>query len=226
MEKSKFNVNSDGLFGQNIVLMSGLVTAPIIVAATSAQRALALVMSFFMISYTSILLCRFIPRKIAYSIRILLYAVVAGIIYIPTMYVLEILFPDIIGGIRLYAEIMVVNSLLLAKTETRFFLKPYGEMAVDALIYIAGFAMAAFIVGFVRELLAYGTLFGFRLFDPIVPAANSPFFGFIMVGIMAALCRVIVGKNAARKKRPREHERFRLALEFYDDDDNNDDNEE
>lgn len=223
MTKSKFNVNSDGLFRQNIVLMSGLVTAPIIVAATSAERALALVMSFFLISYTSIVLCRFISRKIAYSIRILLYAVVAGIMYIPTIYVINMLFPEIMSGIRLYIEIMVVNSLLLAKTETRFYIKPFGEMAVDALIYIVGFAAAAFAVGIIRELLAFGTLFGFRLFDPVVPAAKSPFFGFILVGIFAALCRVIVGKQAVMKKRPREHERFRIALELYADD--NDDND-
>ena len=224
MEKSKLMVNSDGLFGQNIVLMSGLVTAPIIVAATSARRALALVIGFLLISYISILLCRFIPRRIAYSIRILLYAVVACVVFIPVMYLLTVLFPDIIDGIRLYVEIMVVNSLLLAKTETRFYLKPYGEMAVDALIYIAGFAIAAFTVGIIRELLAYGTLFGLRLWDPIVPAAKSPFFGFIMVGIMAAVCRVIVGRRSVRKKRPKEHERFRLALELYADDD--DENEE
>lgn len=224
MEKSKISVSSDGLFGQNIVLMSGLVTAPIIVAATTARRTLALVLGFFLISYVSILLCRFIPRRIVYSIRILLYAVVACFVFIPTMYILTLLFPDIIDGIRLYVEIMVVNSLLLAKTETRFYLKPYGEMAVDALIYIAGFAIAAFIVGIIRELLAYGTLFGLRLWDPVVPAAKSPFFGFIMVGIMAALCRVIVGRRSARPKRPKEHERFRLALELYADDD--DENEE
>ena len=221
MEKSKFNVNSDGLFRQNIVLMSGLFTAPIIVAATTAERALVLVMSFFMISYTSILLCRSISRKIAYSIRILLYAVVAGIMYIPTAYLMNMLFPEVFASVRLYVGIMTVNSLLLAKTETRFFLKTYGEMAVDALIYIAGFAAAAFSVGVIRELLAFGTLFGFRLFDPVVPAAKSPFFGFIMVGFLAALCRVIVGKRAVRQKRPREHERFRLALELYSDDEDN-----
>lgn len=216
MTKSKSNINSDGFFRQNIVLMSGLVTAPIIVAATSAERALVLVMSFFMISYTSIVLCRFIPRKIAYSIRILLYAVVAGIMYIPTTYALGMLFPDVMNSVRLYVELMVVNSLLLAKTETRFYLKPFGEMAVDALIYIAGFAAAAFAVGFIRELLAFGTLFGMRLFDPVVPAAKSPFFGFILVGIFAALCRVIVGRRAVRKKRPKEHERFRIEIDFDD----------
>ncbi|MGN0678537.1 MAG: Rnf-Nqr domain containing protein [Oscillospiraceae bacterium] len=195
MRRTLKTVSPDGLFKQNIVLMSGLVTAPIIVAATSAERALVLVMSFFLISYTSILICRVFPRKIAYSIRIFLYAVVAGIMYIPTMLILQKLFPQTTGNVQLYIGLLVVNSLLLAKTEMRFYLKPYGEMALDSLIYVAGYAMVAFIVGFLREVLAYGTLFGYRLVNPIVPAAKSPFFGFILVGIMAALCRAIVNRH-------------------------------
>ena len=62
--EKKSKINLDGLFRQNIVLMSGLVTAPIIVAATTAERALVLTLSFFMVSYISILVCRLIPRKI------------------------------------------------------------------------------------------------------------------------------------------------------------------
>ena len=64
MKTTKPAVSFDGIFRQNIVLMSGLVTAPIIVAATTAERALILTISFFMISYLSILVCRYIPRKI------------------------------------------------------------------------------------------------------------------------------------------------------------------
>ncbi|MBD5384331.1 MAG: NADH:ubiquinone oxidoreductase subunit RnfE, partial [Ruminococcaceae bacterium] len=93
MKKGKFSVNLDGLLRQNIVLMSGLVTAPVIVAATTVERAVVLTVSFFLLSYTSILLCRFIPRRIVYTIRILLYAVVAAAMYIPTMICLEYLFP-------------------------------------------------------------------------------------------------------------------------------------
>ena len=117
---SKLKISSDGLFRQNIALMSGLVTAPIVVAATTASRALVLVMSFFMISYPCIILCRFIPRKISYSIRILFYAIAAGIMYIPTMYLLSLMFPDTVREVQLYIEVIVVNSLMLAKTETRF----------------------------------------------------------------------------------------------------------
>lgn len=207
MRRKKTAVNTDGLFRQNIVLMSGLVTAPIIVAATSAVRALVLVISFFMISYSSILICRVIPKKLAYSLRIFLYSVVAAVMYIPTVLFLNWSFPETTGNVGLYIGLLVVNSLLLAKTEMRFYLKPYGEMALDALMYVLGYAIVAFIVGFLREILAYGTLFGYRLVNPIIPAAKSPFFGFILVGILAALCRALVN---GRKRASDDNEHYRF----------------
>lgn len=200
-DNKRRRINTDGLFRQNIVLMSGLVTAPIIVAATTMQRALVLSMAFFAISYVSILICRFIPRKIVYMVRILLYTIVAAGVFVPTVIGLRYLFPETTGEVILYIELMVVNSLILAKTESRFYLERYGKMAVDALIYIAGFAMAAFASGFVREIFSYGTVFGFHVCEPIVPAAKSPFFGFILVGIFAALCRAAVGKRVSSKRR-------------------------
>ena len=199
MSEKKTKINFDGFFRQNIVLMSGLVTAPIIVAATTAERALVLSLCFFMVSYISIMICRLIPRKIMYSMRIFIYAVVEGAVYIPTALLLSMLFPETVSGVLIYIEISVVNLLLLAKTESRFYLESFGVMAVDALIYIAGYAGAAFAVGIIRELLAYGTFFGLYLFDEPMPAAKSPFFGFILVGILAAVCRVIVGRRGAGK---------------------------
>ncbi len=188
-------LSADGLFRQNIVLMSGLVTAPIIVAATTFERALVLVISFLMISYTSILICRFIPRKIVYTVRILAYVGVASVMFIPTALLLCSWFPETASQVSIYIEILVVNSLLLAKTESRFYLMPYKEMALDALVYVAGYALAAFVVGIIREFLAYGQLFGFRVCDAPMPAAKTTFFGFILVGILAAVCRAITNRH-------------------------------
>lgn len=207
MSKNKFSVSLDGLFRQNVVLMSGLVTAPVIVAATSAERAFVLVLSFFMMSYTSILLCRFIPKKIVYTVRTLLYAVVAAVMFIPTVMLLEKWFPQTTSDVLLYIELLTVNSLLLAKTESRFYTLPYLEMTVDALIYVLGYAMAAFAVGIIRELLAFGTLFGLNCFEPLVPSARSPFFGFFLVGIFAAVCRAVSGRRVGTRSKQSSDER-------------------
>lgn len=196
----KTTLSLDGLFRQNIVLMSGLVTAPIIVAATTFERAAALSLSFFMVSYLSIIICRLIPRKIVYTVRIIIYALISAAVYIPSVLVINALFPDIARSILIYLEIIVVNSLILAKSESRFFLEPFGVMAADALIYILGYAMAAFAVGIIREFLAYGTLFGMRICDEPMPAAKAPFFGFILLGILAAICRGINSRHRAKKE--------------------------
>jgi len=188
----------DGLFRQNIVLMSGLVTAPIIVAATTFERALVLTLSFFLISYSSIIICRFIPREIVYTVRIICYVGVASVMYIPTALLMNALFPETASAVSIYIEILVVNSLILAKTESRFYLMPLREMALDALMYILGYAAAAFAVGIIREFLAFGSLFGMRVCDAPMTAAKTPFFGFILVGILAAVCR---GMTSRRRKR-------------------------
>ena len=183
----------DGLFRQNIVLMSGLVTAPIIVAATTFERALVLTLSFLLISYSSIIICRFIPREIVYTVRIICYVGVAAVMYIPTALLMNALFPETASAVSIYIEILVVNSLILAKTESRFYLMPMKEMALDALMYILGYAIAAFAVGIIREFL-----FGLRVCDAPMPAAKTTFFGFILVGILAAVCR---GVTTRRRKR-------------------------
>lgn len=198
--KPSGKISLDGLFRQNIVLMSGLVTAPIVVAATTFERALVLTLSFLMISYSTILICRFVPRRIVYTVRIILYAAVAAVMYIPTALLLGALFPETAATVSIYIEIIVVNSLILAKTESRFYLMPYGEMAVDALIYVIGYAIAAFAVGIIRELLAFGSLFGLRVCDPLMPAAKTPFFGFLLLGILAAVCRGITTRRRNRSE--------------------------
>ena len=200
MENKPQRLDLDGLFRQNIVLMSGLVTAPVIVAATTAERAALLSLSFLMISFPTIVFCRFIPRKIAYTVRILIYAAAAAVMFIPTVLAARSLFPETASGVMIYIEILVVNSLILAKTESRFYLRPFGLMAADILIYIAGYAIAAFAVGIIRELLAFGTLFGFHVFAAPLPAAKSPFFGFILVGFLAAGCRAISHRRSRARK--------------------------
>lgn len=209
--KKTYPICFDGLFRQNIVLTSGLVTAPIIVAATTAERAAVLSLSFFMISYLTILICRVIPRRLVYTVRIILYALVAAVVFIPTALLLELLFPETAMSVMLYIEIIVVNSLVLAKTESRFYLIPFSSMAIDSLVYIAGYAIVAFAVGIIRELLTYGTLFGFYVGSAVMPAAKSPFFGFFLVGLFAAACRAYY--NRRRERETAEPELIRKGAE-------------
>lgn len=192
----------DGLIRQNIVLVSGLVLAPVIAAATSYYNALLICFAFSMISFLTILLCRAVPRKIAYTLRVILYAVAASVVYIPVMIICEYFFaPNIILSVGIYIPIMITNSLILSKTETRFYLGSFRHMLADSALFILGFDVVCMAVGILRDILVNGKLGGLYLNMPFsVPALGTTFGGFIFVGILAGLFRAVTARVRERRR--------------------------
>ena len=84
----------DGLLLQNPVLERGLVLAPVIVASYNCQYSLLLGLSFVLITFATVLISSFIPKKIPYTIRIILYTLIACGVFVPTAMLMDRLFPD------------------------------------------------------------------------------------------------------------------------------------
>jgi electron transport complex protein RnfE len=195
---------TDGLFRQNIVLMSALVTAPVIAAATTLLKSAALCVGFSLVSFFTILVCRFIPHKIVYTLRIILYALTAAVIYMPVWLLLRFMFGiELVHSLGVYLPILVTNSLIMAKTEVRFYLRDFKTMNIEVFLFILGFDAVCLLMGGIREILAHGTLAGQPFSFPFVlPAAETTFGGFILLGLISAFCRAVYFqiKNRSSKK--------------------------
>ena len=191
MEK-KINLN-DGFIKQNMIFMSGMLIAPVIACSTTLLKSFAVCFVFSFVSFASILLCRFIPRTIVYTIRVTLYTLAAAVFYVPAAFLAELIFGDaVIKAAGVYLPILITNSLILSKTETRFYLEPMRNMVKDVLGFIVGFDLACMVTGALREYLASGKILGAEvpgLFE--IPALETTFGGFIFVGIGAGMCRAI-----------------------------------
>ncbi len=198
----------DGLIKQNIVLVSGLVIAPVIAAATDLYKALLISLAFSLISFFTIVLCRAVPRKIAYTLRVILYAVVASVVYIPVMIICETVFAEnVIASAGIYIPILITNSLILSKSETRFYLSSFGHMVADSLLFILGFDAVCVLVGLIRDIFGNGKIGRMYIDMPFtVPALETTFGGFILIGIMAGLLRAVTSAvyNKKRRKQNRE----------------------
>ncbi len=183
----------DGYIKQNMIFMSGMLIAPVIACATTFMKSFALCFVFSLVSFSAILLCRFIPRTIVYTIRVTLYTAAAAVVYIPSALLAELLFGvEVIGAAGVYLPILITNSLILSKTETRFYLEPFDNMLGDVMGFIVGFDIACIVTGLVRELFATGRINGAEV--PIlftVPALETTFGGFLFVGIGAGLFRAV-----------------------------------
>lgn len=208
----------DGFIKQNMVFMSGILIAPVIACGSSFMKSLAICFVFSLVTFLAIVICRFIPRTIVYTIRVILYSLAASVLYIPVILLAEALFGEsLIASVGVYLPILVTNSLLLSKTETRFFHESMKRMIPDVLCFIGGFDAACLFTGFVRELLADSRLFGYEI-DTFftVPALETTFGGFLFVGIGAGVCRAIYNhkKNKAAQEPDDEEESL---LEYAED---------
>lgn len=182
----------DGLYKKNTIFVSGLVIAPVVAAATTVRLALVVACIFSLITFFTILIASFVPRDIAYAVRIILYTLIAAMVYVPAAIFGYTLFPEEIKALGVYVPLLITNSLIVSKTELRFFRKSKAAMTIDILSYIGGFDAAILLFAFLREIFSTGALGDRILGIPLTfPALALPFGGFIFLGLLSGLFRKI-----------------------------------
>ncbi len=179
--------------------MTGIVNAPVVIAATTFKKGVVIAIAFAVISMLTIFICSFVPKKIVYTLRVITFALVGSVIYIPTVIMLEEIFPRTVGLIGIYMPLIITNALIFSKTESRFYLRRRGEMMIDVFFFSVGFGVVCALVGALRELITAGSIADIKLAELNVSAFEAPFGGFIMVGIMAGAFRALY--NFARNRR-------------------------
>lgn len=199
----------DGILLANPVLERGLVLAPVIVASYNYQNSIVLGLSFACITFATVLLASFIPKRIPYTLRTILYTLIACGVFVPTAMWMSHMFPDSLSKVGVFLPLLVANSLIVVKSESRFYKHRRGYMAVDLLSNCIGFFLVILVVGVLRELLGSGSFFGIPIANwPTASAVLMPFSGFVIVGFLAAAVKRL--RFRLENPRPRRH---------YDDED-------
>lgn len=187
------NIILNALLRRNPILVSGLVIAPAVVIADSFFDAVTLVAAFSVITFFTLLVSSFVPKNIVYSIRIILYTVIGALVYVPSAILLNYLMPEGIEAMGVFFPLLITNGLIISRSESIFFLESKGHMLLDIIFCIIGYDAAVLLFGAVREILGTGMIGGKIIGMPIVFSAfQYPFGGFILLGILAALLRVIM----------------------------------
>lgn len=186
------NIILNALLRRNPILASGLVIAPAVVIADSFFDAVTLAAAFSAITFFTLLVSSFVPKNIVYSVRIILYTVIGALVYVPSAILLKYLMPEGIEAMGVFFPLLITNGLIISRSESMFFLESKGHMLLDIIFCIIGYDTAVLLFGAVREILGTGMIGGKIIGMPIVFSAfQHPFGGFILLGILSALLRVI-----------------------------------
>ncbi len=182
----------DGITRDNTVLSALMVISPVIVCGNTLKNAVAMIYAFSAITFFSVMISSFVPKRLPYAVKITIYAVISSLIYIPVRLLAQEFYPDSISRIGIYYPLLAVNSLIVFQTEAKFFRMKKLRMTASLFFYIAGFDIVMLITGIVREFLAYGTI-NSRMtdFDTLISGLAEPFGGFIFLGLFCGIYRRI-----------------------------------
>ena len=192
----------NGLFLSNPVLERGLVLSPVIVASYNYKNSITLGIGFMLITFFTILISSFTPKKIPYTVRTIIHIVIACIVFIPSSILVEIIYPDSLFKLGVFFPLLVANSLIVIKSESRFHKNTKGSMIFDLLCYTIGFLIVIVFVGILREFLGSASFMG-KPIEGMSPAQAVllPFSGFIIVGFLSAFVKNIRNRlNNPRSK--------------------------
>lgn len=189
---SKKNSVFDGLLGDNTVLSSLMVISPVIMCGDTLRNAIAVIYAFSAITFLSVLAGSFVPKKLPYAVRIIIYTLISSLVYIPVKFAARQFFPEVIDRIGIYFMLLAVNSLIMVQTEAKFYRMKRGRMIFSLVFYILGFDAVMLITSFLRELIAHGTIYD-RVADAdtLISGFGMPFGGFIFLGLFCGLYRKI-----------------------------------
>lgn len=153
-----------GLWRDNPVFVQVLGMCPVLAVSNTAINALAMgLATAFVLLMSNILvssLRNFIPRQVRIASYILIIATFVTI----TDYVIQAISVDLHKSLGAFISLIVVNCLILSRAEAFASKNTITRSVMDAMGMGAGFTLALFCLGAVRELLGNGTLFGYGIF--------------------------------------------------------------
>ena len=177
----------------NLVLVLGTAIAPIIVIANTFKNAAILALTFSVITFFTMLLSSFIPQKVVYTVRVIIYIAIGALVYVPTAIIISSLFPQALQNMGIYFPLLITNSFIIFHSDTAFLAEKKSRMVLDLILGIIGYDIVVLIFGLIREIISTGEINGNVINLPMLfKAFNQPFGGFILLGIFAAALRGIL----------------------------------
>ena len=103
----------EGILTRNPLFTSGVIIAPAVAAGVNFYSGLILASVFTVVTLITVAICRFVPRKIVYTLRITLYTLVASLVYVPV----HIYFTSNPSLNEMYSAVGIYAPLLIPPSE-------------------------------------------------------------------------------------------------------------
>lgn len=190
-----------GLWQNNPVFCQLLGMCPTLAVTGKALQGLTMGLAVTFVLVSTGIVISLIRKVVPRQVRIVTFTVTIATFVTLADRFLAACFPAMSASLGPYVPLIVVNCIILGRQEAFTSKNPLLPSLLDALGMSVGFTWALVVLGCVREVLAYGSIFGQSVlgtsFEPWVVMALPPG-AFITLGLLIGLMNVIQKKREAR----------------------------
>ena len=191
--KSKLSLTNEfikGLWENNPVFKQVLGMCPTLAVTVSAINGIAMALATTFVLVFSSFIVSLIRKLIPTQVRIAAYILIIATFVTIVDLVMKAQFPDLSKALGPYIPLIVVNCRILGRQEAFSSKNSVFRSVIDALGMGAGFLLALFILGGLREIFGSRTLLGY----PVMPEFYEPWLimilpagAFLTLGILMGL---------------------------------------
>ena len=174
------------VFFSNPVLVGGLVIGQLAAGDTSLQNGVALTVTFLFVTVPVLVVAAAAGKYLPRWLRIVAYMLISGGMLFPAYLVCRGISPTVFDSVGIYLPLLAVSTIPTAYSVKYSEKHNVLKALLDGIALSAGFGLVAIILGAGREFFGYGSLWGAKIAGNSFPAIRLPFWGFILLGFMAA----------------------------------------
>ena len=150
-----------GFWKENPVFVQVLGMCPALAVTTKALFGLSMGLATTFVLLSSSIIVSLIRKVVPHQVRIAVFTVIIATFVTIADYFLKARFPMISKALGPYVPLIVVNCIILGRQEAFASKNTLPRSILDALGMGFGFALSLVILGSLRELLAFGSIFNF-----------------------------------------------------------------
>ena len=200
---SKLSILTAGIIKQNPVLVLILGTCPTLAVTTSALNGLGMGAAATFVLLGSNIVISLLKNVIPDKVRIPCYIVVIAAFVTVIEMLLHAFIPDLYDALGIFLPLIVVNCIILGRAEAFANKNTVVDSILDAIGMGIGFTFALLLMGIIRELIGFGTLFDIQVFPEALPPMSilglAPG-GFFVYGCIIAVINKVSKGRAIKKK--------------------------
>ena len=193
----KLKLIAEGIIKNNPTFVLILGMCPTLGTTTSAINGMGMGLATLFVLVLSNMSISAIAKLIPEQVRIPSYIVVIAAFVTIVQLLLQAFLPSLYETLGLFIPLIVVNCIVLGRAEAYANKNSVIDSAFDGLGVGLGFTIALTILGFVRELLGSGSIFGWKFIDGdgILAFVLAPG-AFIVLAYLIVLFRKVTAKKA------------------------------